>query len=50
MGQEKSSNIALLNIKCVYANKVLANVIDIVIDTFARSNNRQPFILVNLYM
>ena len=41
MGQEKLSNIAQLNIEYVYAKKVLANNIGIVIDTFARSNNRQ---------
>ena len=43
MGQEKLQSLALLNIERIYANKVLENDIDNVIDTFARRNKRQQY-------
>ena len=43
MGQEKLQSLALLNIERIYANKVLENDIDNVIDTFARRNKREQY-------
>ena len=43
MGQEKLQSVALLNIERIYANKVLENDIDNVIDTFARRKHRHQY-------
>ena len=38
MGQQRVSNIALINIEREYANSVLNNYIDLTIDIFGRRN------------
>ncbi|CAL4119289.1 unnamed protein product, partial [Meganyctiphanes norvegica] len=40
IGQDKLKSVALLNIECIYANKVFENDIESVIDTFARKYNK----------
>ena len=43
IGQERLNSIALLNIERIYANKVLENDINKVIDIFARRKNRHQY-------
>ena len=45
MGQQRVSNIALVNIEREYANSVVNNDIDRTIDIFGRRNGRHLFFL-----
>jgi len=41
MGQERLSHLALISIERIYANAVIENDIDRLIDTFASRKNRK---------
>ena len=45
MGQERLSNLALLHIERDYANKVMKEDMDKMIDAFCASNGRHKFFL-----
>ena len=45
MGQQRVSNIALINSEREYANSVVNNNLDSIIDIFGRRNGRQLFLL-----
>ena len=41
MGQQRVSNIALVNFERAYANSVVSNDMDRIIDVFGRQNGRE---------
>ena len=43
MGQHRVGNIALINIERAYANSVVNNDMDRIIDTFGRRNGRDSY-------
>ena len=43
MGQQRVSNIALINIERVYANSVVDNDMDRIIDIFGRRNGKDSY-------
>ena len=43
MGQQRASNIALINIERAYANSVVNNDMDRIIDIFGRRNGRDSY-------
>ena len=43
-GQKRVSNIALINIKWAYANSVVNNDMDRIIDIFSRQNGRDSYL------
>ena len=43
MGQQRVSNIALTNIERAYANSVVNNYLDRIIDIFTRRNGRDSY-------
>ena len=43
MGQKRVSNIALINIERAYANSVVDNDMDHIIDIFSRQNGRDSY-------
>ena len=43
MGQQRVSNIALINIERAYANSVVSNVMDRILDIFGRRNGRDSY-------
>ena len=45
MGQQRVSNIALINIERAHANAVVNNDMDRIIDTFGRRNGRDSYFL-----
>jgi len=50
MGQERLSHLALISIERIYANAVIENDIDRLIDTFASRKNRKCHFLIQTYL
>ena len=50
MGQQRVSNIALINIERAYANSVLNNDMDSIIDIFGRRNGRDSYFFNVFYL
>ena len=44
MGQQRASNIALINIERPYANSVVNNDMNHIIDIFSRQNGRDSYL------